>query len=176
MEPKRLGRFVFQTTGRAGMRKIGVLAVGGLVGTALTFGVGGVAVAAPTTTAPPPTASPSTTTPSTSTPSTKNKVAHVLTGGDIWRIVHPPAIDCAHAAKELKRVRAADAAAAKRTTHWQTRMGKDQKSQGQRQSTNAARRTKKSSGRVRGLQKLEQDGQALIRRIDAKCDVAAPTQ
>ncbi len=173
------------------MRKITRLTAGSVVGVLLTVGAGGIADAAPvtTTTSPstsspttsaPTTTSPSTTSPSTSSPTTSSPAtyaspatpakAKALTGNEIWWIVHPRhGVDCAHAAKQLPRVRRADAAAAKRLGRWQTRQSADQKSQG----AHAARRSKVSSGKVKGFQKLEQDGQALIRRIQTKCSLTS---
>ena len=145
------------------MRKIGKVTVGGLVGLALTVCAGGMAGAAPATTTG------SNVTSTTVAPGTApaKKAVHVLTGGEIWRIVQPHrTIDCAHAAKQLKRLRAADAAAAKRLGHWQTKQATDQKVHG----PDAGTADEGVAGRVRGFHKLELDGQALIRRIDAKCE------
>jgi hypothetical protein len=167
------------------MRTLGTLTAGSLVGLALTLGVGGVAMAAPATTvgttitSTPSTtaASPgsTTTTPATTpsgSPATSKAKPNTLTGTEIWRIVRPHhLISCAHASKQLQRVRSAVTAATKRAARWQTKQGKDEKIEG----TNAARRTKVSSGRVKGFQKLEADGQALIRRIDAKCSLTSAT-
>jgi hypothetical protein len=156
------------------MTRIGKLAVGSLVGVALTLGMSGVAVAAPVSSTT--TGSTSTTTGSTptTTPSQTGKSKpQALTGREIWRIVRPHhAIDCAHASAQLKRVQRADAAAAKRLGRWQAKNGVDQKSQG----THAARLLKQSTGKVKGFQKLEQDGQALMARIDAKCGVSSSSK
>jgi hypothetical protein len=81
------------------------------------------------------------------------------------------AIDCGHAAKQVQRVRAADAAAVKRLARWQAKNTTDQRNL----TTNAVKLTKESSGKVKGFQRLEQDGQALLRRIDAKCSLTSPT-
>ncbi len=179
------------------MRKITKLTAGSVVGVLLSVGAGGIAAAAPvTTTTSPTTTSPTTTSPTASSPSTsspgtssptttsptttspgsssptapaKDK-AKALTGNEIWWIVHPDhGVNCAHAAKQLQRVRQADAAAAKRLGRWQTRQSAHQKSPG----AHAATRNKVSSGKVKGFQKLEQDGQALIRRIETKCSVTS---
>ena len=156
--------------------------------------------ATPSTSTPststPSTSTPSTSTPSTSTPSTttpttapkakaKKKRKHLLTGTEIWRIVDPHhAIDCGHATKEVARIRVADAAAAKRLAGWETRntsaLRVKATSNGASGSNAAAtratkaqsRRMKKTAGMVRGFQKLENDGQALIKRIDATCSAA----
>jgi len=152
------------------MRKFGQLTVGSLVGVALALGAGGIAAAAPApTTGATITTAPSTTVPSTAAPSTKTPAhGNVLTGSEIWWIVKSHhSISCQHAARQLQRVRAADSAAAKRMRVWQAKQTADQKSK----NRNAAKRTKVSVGKVKGFQKLQTEGQALIRRINAKCSV-----
>ncbi|HXR27127.1 MAG TPA: hypothetical protein VN771_04635, partial [Candidatus Baltobacteraceae bacterium] len=67
-----------------------------------------------------------------------------------------------------KRVRAADAAAGKRMGRFQTMASTFQS----KKSPHAATRVKHSSAQVRGFQKLESAGQALIKRIEAKCPAA----
>jgi hypothetical protein len=66
-------------------------------------------------------------------------------------------------------VQAADAAATKRLRRFQTRAAKFQT----KTSATAATRAKHSSAQVRGFQKLESAGQALIKRIETKCPAAA---
>jgi hypothetical protein len=182
------------------MKRIGKLTVGTIVGVALTIAIGGAAGAAPATTTgvstpsatppsgappstaptsiPPTTAAPSAASPSTTSPGSPAPSASapakpkVLTGNEIWWIVRPGhVIYCAHAAKQVQRVRAADNAAAKRLSRWQTQQSKDLKIR----YKNAAKRTKASSGKVKGFQKLEQEGQALISRIDTKCRLTSTT-
>jgi len=163
--------------------------VGSLTGLTLVLGLSGIAAAAPVTTVgatvppgpsttAPSTTAPSTTAPSASTPSTTTPSAaessppKVLTGNEIWWIVRPHhVIDCAHAAKQVQRIRTAVLAAGKRAARWQVLSGTEKKVQG----TNAAKRAKVSSGRVKGFQKLEQDGATLIARIGAKCSVTSTT-
>jgi hypothetical protein len=156
------------------MRNIRKIAVGSLVGLALTLGINTVALAAPaatsttgtSTTGTAPAGAPST---GTSSPAAK---AQVLTGPEIWRIVEPRhLINCAESSKEVKRIHAAVTAAGKRVKFWQARNAADQKRHGKK----AGKRVKVVGGRVRGFQKLAQDGQSLISRIDAKCDVATTT-
>ena len=156
------------------MRNIRKIAVGGVVGLALTLGINTVALAAPaatsttgtSTTGTAPAGAPST---GTSSPAAK---AQVLTGPEIWRIVEPRhLINCAESSKEVKRIHAAVTAAGKRVKFWQARNAADQKRHGKK----AGKRVKVVGGRVRGFQKLAQDGQSLISRIDAKCDVATTT-
>ena len=161
------------------MTKIRNLTVGSLVGVTLTLGLGGIASAAnaapagvtatstPVSSTP---ATPSTPTPSSPPPSSSPSRTHVLPGNEIWRIVHPKhGIDCARANKQVKRVQVADGAAGKRLTRWKTESATDQARRGK----NAATRIKTSSGKVRGFQKLQNDGQALIKRIEAKCPAAS---
>ena len=157
------------------MTKIRKLTVGGLVGAILTFGLTAMAPAAPawaagvTNGTTPSSSTPSSSTPSSSTPSSSAR-SHTLTGGEIWRIVHPyRGINCAHAANELKRVQAADVAATKRMGRFRTMASTFQS----KKSTKAAARVKHSSAQVRGFQKLENAGQALIKRIEARCPAAA---
>jgi len=182
------------------MTKFGKLVVGTIVGAALTLGMSGVALAAPVTsttagspsttagttgTTSPSTSQPSTSTtlpattlPSTTPPSTTSPTppaqgglskSLTRTASQIYRIVRPRhPIDCARSAQELKKVRSADAAAAKRLGRWQGKNSADTKSQGK----HAAVRVKHASKKVRVFQKLEQDGQALIARIDTKCGSA----
>ena len=126
-----------------------------------------------TSTTQPATTSPSTTLPSTTspTPPAQSGLSKSLTrtASQIYRIVRPRhPIDCARSAQELKKVRSADAAAAKRLGRWQGKNSADTKSQGK----HAAVRVKHASKKVRVFQKLEQDGQALIARIDTKCGSA----
>ena len=160
------------------MRKLRKIAVGSLAGVALTLGINlginTVATAAPAATS---SSVPSTTetapagTPSTGTSSPAAK-ARVLTGPEIWRIVEPRhLINCAESSKEVKRIHAAVTAAGKRAKYWQARNAAVQK----RHGTKAGKRAKIVSGRIRSFQKLAQDGQSLISRIDAKCDVATTT-
>jgi hypothetical protein len=167
------------------MRNIRKIAVGGVVGLALTLGINSVALAAPSSTSTTGTSTPGTSTPGTSTPgtstpgtsgtgtsSTPATKAGVLTGPEIWRIVEPRhLINCPESSKELKRIHAAVTAAGKRVKFWQARSAADQKRHGKK----VAKRVKLVNGRSRGFQKLEQDGQSLISRIDAKCDVATTT-
>jgi hypothetical protein len=188
------------------MRKIGKFALGSLVGATLTLGVGGIASAAsaapsggltvtsttpdpgtPTTTAP-TTTGPTTTAPSTSTrpkrshaKSSKRSKSRVLTGHEIWEIVKPGhQITCAHATGQLKRIAAADAAAARRGTRWQKRDSEKQTAQN-RNSTNQSaltsrhltKQVKLAGVKVRSWQTLQNDGQALIKKIEAKCPAAA---
>jgi hypothetical protein len=181
------------------MRRFATLTVGSLTGLSLVLGLSGMAAAAPVTTVGatvptspsttgPSTTSPSTTSPSTTGPSTtgpsttspstpapapaKSSPPKVLTGNEIWWIVRPHhVIDCVHAAKQVQRIRTAESAAGKRAARWQVISGAEQKVHG----TIAAKRAKVSSGRVKGFQKLAQDGAALIARIDAKCSVTSTT-
>jgi hypothetical protein len=162
------------------MRNIRKIAVGGVVGLALTLGINSVALAAPSSTSTTGTSTPGTSTPGTSTPGTSSTgtsstpaaKAGALTGPEIWRIVEPRhLINCAESSKELKRTHAAVTAAGKRVKFWQARNAADQKRHGKK----VAKRVKLVNGRSRGFQKLEQDGQSLISRIDAKCDVATTT-
>jgi hypothetical protein len=129
----------------------------------------------PSTTGPsttgPSTIGPSTTGPTTPSPSSTPKKPAALTGRQIWWIVRPGhGVDCPHAAKQVQRVRTAVAAAEKRLGRWQAK----QSTLRQNQTKSTARRSKASSGKVKGFQKLDQEGQALIRRIDAKCSLTSP--
>jgi hypothetical protein len=156
------------------MRNIRKIAVGSLVGLTLTLGISTVALAAPAATSTTGTSTPGTApagTPSTGSSSPAAK-AQVLTGPEIWRIVEPRhLINCAESSKEVKRIHGAVTAAGKRVKFWQARNAADQKRHGKK----AGKRVKLVGGRVRGFQKLVQDGQSLISRIDAKCDVATTT-
>jgi hypothetical protein len=156
------------------MTRIRKLTVGGLVGVMVTFALGGIASADPAASTSPTTttSTASSSAPSSSTPSSsKPAKSHTLTGGEIWRIVHPAhPISCAHATKELKRVRAADAAAAKRLARFQSKTVAAQA----RRTATAARHAKHTAAQVRGFQKLESAGQALIKRIETKCPASAP--
>jgi hypothetical protein len=157
------------------MTKFGKLAAGSIVGAALTLSTAGVAVATPSTA--PTTTGPTTTAPAGTTPTTtpgpaKKAAPRVMTGAEIWVVVHPHhAIDCAHAAGQITRIQAAITAATKRQGRWQAKSNADQKATG----AQAAKRAKRSSGRLKGFTKLAHDGQALITRIDTKCGLTAPT-
>jgi hypothetical protein len=59
------------------------------------------------------------------------------------------------------------AAATKRQDRWQ----KGSKTAHARTGTKSSKHSKHVSGKMRGFQKLEADGAALIKRIDAKCGV-----
>jgi hypothetical protein len=145
------------------------------------------------------------TTPATSTPAKPKSTApkkkhgrrsHVLTGNEIWRIVKPGHhINCAHSAQQLKRVKAADAAAAKRQTRWQRKSSTEQTHQSRiaqvrksassqsasassttsKRTTWLAKRTKKAGTKVHSWQKLQQDGAALIKRIETACPATTPS-
>jgi len=167
------------------MTTIRTLTVGGLVGVALTLGLAGVASATPTSS----TAGTSTTATSTTTPSgshsTTSAPPRVLTGPEIWRIVRPRhGISCAHAAKQVQRVKQAESAAAKRMTRHQAKASRQQAKASRQQakashqqssgSRHATKRTTHTTAKVSGFQKLHSEGQALIKRIEAKCPSAAP--
>ncbi|HVC71159.1 MAG TPA: hypothetical protein VNC61_12965 [Acidimicrobiales bacterium] len=160
------------------MTTIRTLTVGGLVGVALTLGLAGVASATPTSS----TAGTSTTATSTTTPSgshsTTSAPPRVLTGPEIWRIVRPRhGISCAHAAKQVQRVKQAESAAAKRMTRHQAKASRQQAKASHQQSSgsrHATKRTTHTTAKVSGFQKLHSEGQALIKRIEAKCPSAAP--
>jgi hypothetical protein len=155
------------------MTNIRKLTVGSIVGVTLTLGLGGVASAAPVA----PTGATATTTPS-SPPSSSSAHPHILSGPEIWLIVEPHhRIQCSHAAKEIKRVQKADAAAARRLTHGQTRSANAQKASTTAKKSkahHAARRVKHSAAKIRGFQKLQSEGQALISRIEKNCAVSGP--
>ncbi|HXQ44216.1 MAG TPA: hypothetical protein VN816_06230 [Acidimicrobiales bacterium] len=175
------------------MKRIGKFAVGGLVGTVLTLGIAGVAGAAPVTTtgatststpststpgtSTPSTSTPGTSTPGTSTPGTKSAPAKstTLLGPAIWRAVEPRhTIDCARATKEIARIRTAMGSASQRQARWQKRSGRAQAHFARHATKKTSRHTKHASGKVKGYQKLQQEGTALIKRIDAKCGLTTP--
>jgi hypothetical protein len=168
------------------MKRFQKSVVGGLLAVTLTLGVSGVALAATTgsttstspSTTSPSTSSPSTTSPSSSGPSkSRSAKTNVLTGNEIWRIVEPHhRIYCADAAKEIKRIQVADAAAARRASADESRTTNGPRDNGHAlHGRNAARRAKRNAAAVRGFQKLQQDGLALIARIDAKCSGKSTT-
>jgi hypothetical protein len=166
------------------MKTIRKLAVGSLVGMALTFGLAGVAGAAsttsttagstttgPTTTGSTAGGSTTTTTPTASTPA---KVKNgTLAPNQIWRIVNSHhKISCGRATKELKRIDTADQAAGKRVTRWGKMSAEAAKMSAGKKADQLA---KHDAGRTRYLQKLQKEGAALIKRIEAKCGVTAST-
>ncbi len=170
------------------MQRIGKLAAGSLVGAVLTLGVGGVAGAAPVTTtgatstsgtsgtSAPGTSSTGTSSPGTTTPP---KAAHpkstVLLGPAIWRAVEPHhKIDCAKATKEIKKIQAAMASASQRESRWQKRSTRAKMHNARNTTKRSTRHTKHTSGKVNGYQKLQQEGAALIKKIDTKCGVSTP--
>jgi hypothetical protein len=162
------------------MKRFRKTIVGGLVAVTLTLGVGGVALAAPgTTTGSTTPTNPSTTSPSSSSGSPKSGATKTktLTGNEIWRIVEPDhRIFCGHEAKQVQRIRVADAAAAKRAASFESRTTNGPRDKGHAaHGRNAARRAKKSAASIRGFQKLQQDGLALIAKIEAKCSVTSTT-
>jgi hypothetical protein len=141
------------------MKTIGKFTVGTIVGLALTLSVGGVATAA----APPTNASGTTAAP---------KKGDVLNASQIWRRVNGDhRINCKNASKELKHIAAADAAITKRTSRW------DKVNTAAARSTTkrAARVVKHSAARVKYFQKFQNDGAALIKRIDTQCGVTTPS-
>ncbi|HTT86769.1 MAG TPA: hypothetical protein VMF60_05350 [Acidimicrobiales bacterium] len=139
------------------MGRTAKLTASGLLAISLLLGVGAVAGAASTST---------TGATATSTPSSKPAKPRVLTGNEIWRIVQPHrGIDCHHATKLLKRVRAAVAAAEKRGGRWNKRQTRDATVNRPR----LARAAKRATGKNRSFRKLAQEGQGLISRIDEKC-------
>lgn len=150
------------------MKKISNLAVGGLVGMALTFGLAGVASAAGTTT----TTSGSTTGGSTTTTPTKVK-DETLAGNQIWEIVNPSRkIECGRASKALAGIGRADLAAGKRLTRLEKRSAAVAKMSAGKKADRLARH---ASNRTRYFQNLQKEGAALIKRIEAKCGVTAAT-
>ncbi|HXQ43768.1 MAG TPA: hypothetical protein VN816_03945 [Acidimicrobiales bacterium] len=146
------------------MKRIGKFTAGSLVGVALIVGFGGVATAASSTTT---TGATATTSPTTSTPAkSAPKKPDVPSATQIWETVNAThRIDCAHAARELKRISRADAAAAKRLTRWR------RLSAAARVSTrkDAKSQIRHAEGRAGYFQRLQKDGAALVKRIDAKC-------
>lgn len=140
------------------MKTIGKFTAGSIVGLALTLGVGGVATAA----APP-----------TKTPGTASaKKGDVLNASQIWTVVNRDhRINCKNASRELKHIAAADAAITKRTSRW------DKVSTAAAWSTTkrAARLVEHSAARERYFQKFQNDGAALVKRIDTKCGVTTPS-
>jgi hypothetical protein len=100
----------------------------------------------------------------------------MLTGGEIWRIVEPHhKIVCANATKQIARIHRADAAAAKRLSHWRTRSTTAAARASTGHASKRSKRSKRAAGEVRAFQKLEQNATALIKKIDAKCSTASPT-
>jgi hypothetical protein len=164
------------------MQRIGKFAVGSLVGAVLALGVGGVAGAAPvTTTGATSTPTAGTSTSGTSTPGTTTPTkaapakSTVLLGPAIWRAVEPHhKIDCARATKEIKKIQTAMAAASKRGGRWQKRSARAKTHNARNTTKRSTRHTKHSSAKVNGFQKLQQEGAALIKKIDAKCGVSTP--
>lgn len=164
------------------MKRIGKCAVGSLVGAVLALGVGGVAVAAPvTTTGASSTSSPGTSSPGTSSPGTTTPAksaapkSTVLLGPAIWRAVEPRhRIDCARATKEIQNIQKAMASASKRGSRWQKRSAWAQTHNAKNSTKRTKRHTKHASAKVNGFQKLQHEGAALIKRIDAKCGVSTP--
>ncbi len=145
------------------MRKVGKFTAGTIVGVALIVGVGGVATAATSTTT---TGATATTTPPGTPAKSAPKKPDVPSATQIWKTVNAGhRIDCAHAAKELKRIARADAAATKRMTRWQ------RLSAAARLSTrkDAKSQIRHSEGRAGYFHRLQRDGATLVKRIDAKC-------
>jgi hypothetical protein len=70
----------------------------------------------------------------------------------------------------------ADAAAARRASTISSRVTNGTRDKGRAvHGRNAARRAKKNAASLRGFQKLQQDGLALIAKIDAKCSSTSTT-
>jgi hypothetical protein len=144
------------------MGRVAKLAVTGLVGTSLILGIGGGVASAATG----PTTGVTVTTP----PSSSSAHVNAYTGPEIWRIVQPhQVIYCKDASQKLRRIHGAVNAARRRLSVRQTAQSRVQ--------TRTGPKAKKRAGRlsvgVREFQKLEQDGQALVDRIDAKCHLSS---
>jgi hypothetical protein len=161
------------------MKKSRNFAAGSLVAMAVTFGLAGVAGAAPTTvgsttTTSGPTTGGSTTTtapPAGSTPAQVKK--GTLAANQIWEVVNAHhKISCGRASKELKRIDTADLAAGKRLDRWGRMSAAAAKMSPGKKADQLA---KHASGRTRYFQKLQKDGAALTKRIEAKCGVTAST-
>jgi hypothetical protein len=152
------------------------LSLVGLGATATWAPAAGAAPVATTTAVTSTTAAGATT---TTTPATHHRAKRhrktVLTGVEIWRIVHlDHGVNCAHGAKELDRVKAATAAATTRADHWKSRqVSHAARANAPTNHKTAAAAAKRAGGRVRGFQKLASDGQALMRRIEQKCAISS---
>jgi hypothetical protein len=169
-----------------------IAGIAGIAGTAsaapASTATTGVTIPSTATSSSPPTSSPFTSTPATTAPSTsapptstpssktkkskKAKKKDVMTGAEIWRIVSSHhTISCAHATKELKRVRSADAAVTQRLGRWSTRSVAAQKSTTKNAKSMAAQTGKK----VKYFRDLEKHGTSLVKRIEAKCGAKTAT-
>jgi len=153
------------------------LAAGALIVVTLTMGSGSVAFAASGT----PSGSTSTTTTSGTTKPAHTGALRIMTAREIWRVVRlHQKVSCRATTGHLKRIAAADAAAARRLARWESF------------ESNAARRTvtqkkakdvwrhgvdltKRAPKVIKAFQKLESDAAALTAQIESTCKVAAPS-